>query len=133
MSLPLFAPDAVQGVIPLSNFYAPLEKLAESGLSCDTSPCSEVRLPSASLNKAKKPRTSPTTPAFGGKRQRCYSPPGTLYRPSVEGYSPESAASLTEPPVQLSTSPHLLVATDDVMHIGSTSPLRTGETEVAQN
>lgn len=106
--------------IPLSNFFAPLEKLVGStGL---VRSLSQPEHSASSIGKAKKPRTSPSTPISRGKRRRRISP---TRRASGSDSVFGSPVSRTEP-WQPATRPgrsHASVNSDDVIGNGNISDL----------
>lgn len=73
ISLPLFSPDEDTDSVPVSNFFAPLEKLIELAAT-DTPTVPEQPVPVGS-KAGRKRRQSPITPVSHGKWRRCLSPP----------------------------------------------------------
>ncbi|KAL7398411.1 hypothetical protein ABVT39_009423 [Epinephelus coioides] len=76
VSLPLFTPgsdDNDEDSIPLSNFFAPLEKLTEHIAICSHTARQQPALLGSQSRKRRTPPSSPQTSK--GKRPRCLSPP----------------------------------------------------------
>lgn len=106
--------------IPLSNSFAPLENLVDS-----TGPfgsLSQPERPTPSIGKAKKPRTSPSTPVSRGKRRRRTAPTGSTSGSDSVFASPVSRTGPSQPASRLSHS-HASVNSGDVTGNRNTSNL----------
>lgn len=111
VSLPLYASDAEDddGLVPLSNFFAPLAELTLPATCSNTKPELPVALPP----RSGKRRTPPTTPSMFRKRARCSSPPPIT---DADSWPPLPAPQSSLPPAFVETV--TVAMSDDVICSG---------------
>ncbi|XP_073320704.1 uncharacterized protein [Pagrus major] len=121
VSLPLFSPDMEEcddDPIPLSNFFTPLEKLAELPATCSRTAPEQSVLPNSRHRKRRIPPTSPLMSQ--GKRPRCSSPSSVSFS---EIWPPLPAPQPSFPRPNVGPIPSTL--NDDVICAGDSNPSST--------